>query len=47
MDPLFARPSLEVTRPQSQLERATTNITPCIYLLGRFTTVFGVVTEMQ
>ena len=47
MDLLFARPSSEVTRPQSQSERDTMNITPCIYPVGRFTTMFGVVTEMQ
>ena len=47
MDPLFVQPSLGVTRPLSQLEWATMNITLCIYPVGWFTTMFGVVTEMQ
>jgi hypothetical protein len=47
MDQLFALSSLEATKPRSLLELATTSTTPCIYPMGWFTTMFGVLTEMQ
>ena len=47
MDLLFALLSLEVIRQPSQLERAIMNITHCIYPMGRFTIMFGMLTEMQ